>query len=531
MFHSSSNILHSTFYSLLSTFKPKNYLLNIILRIFIFLTLFSCSSSTKPETGSLSGTVILVNDTGDPALDLIDYSGITVALYKLAVLDTTIVRINSEYPQIGVQINQETEFDHRYQNPVIKTFTNADGSFKLTGIPIGVYNLVYFKAGWGVRYVYDIVINKGDNFITDIKLQVDDDWKNSNIIDNSKAKNAELILYPMKYLSSTIQNSYIFQEDHSYLITQDTSFLSSVVFQNSAFVFINPGCRVDFWDSVSMPESCKRWWITSSEGIFTNEMNIPSDDDNILKIRLANYNGNTIQNGKISHLMDGLEINSNGATLNDMLFFNGFTALVLYGNDFNLNHTLIKGFKSRTNVLYGNSNISQNIFYNNYDNLIVDSNDFNVNNNYFNSNWVGIRPIYGNTIIRNNCFWYNDYGISLLGSSPLIEYNEFYGSKRYCIQTQPNYVQASLDYCNPIINHNNIYALNQIAISIKPDTHNGYYASGNIGVENDINATHNYWRATDINDVIYDEDDSEEVHYKILFDPRINSRIISAGIH
>jgi len=92
-------------------------------------------------------------------------------------------------------------------------------------------------------------------------------------------------------------------------------------------------------------------------------------------------------------------------------------------------------------------------------------------------------------------------------------------------------VQASLDYCNPIINHNNIYALNQIAISIKPDTHNGYYASGNIGVENDINATHNYWRATDINDVIYDEDDSEEVHYKILFDPRINSRIISAGIH
>ncbi len=516
-------------HSSLFTVHSSPFILFIL--IFCVLFMFSCSSSTKPETGSLSGKIILVNDTGDPELDPIDYSGITVALYKLAVLDTTIVRINNEYPQIGVQINQETEFDHRYQQPIVKTITNADGLFKLTEIISGKYNLVYFKAGWGIRYEYNIVVNKGENYIFDTKAQVQGHYKSSDIIYGSGKENSEFVLYPMKYLSSTIQNSYVFQEDHSYLITQDTSFLSSVVLQNSAFVFINPGCRVDFWDSVSMPESGKRWWITSSKGIFTNEMNIPSDDDNILKIRLANYNGINIRNGKISHIMDGVEINSDETNINEMVFTNGFTALVSNGNNLNLNYTLIKGFKSRTNVLYGNSNISQNIFYNNYDNLIVDSSDFYVNNNYFNSNWVGIRPIYGNTIIRNNCFWYNDYGISLLGSSPLIEYNEFYGSKRYCIQTQPNYVQASLDYCNPIINHNNIYALNQIAISIKPDTHNGYYASGNIGVENDINATHNYWRATDINDVIYDEDDSEEVHYKILFDPRINSRIISAGIH
>jgi len=33
-----------------------------------------------------------------------------------------------------VQINQETEFDHRHQETVMKTITNADGSFKLEGI-------------------------------------------------------------------------------------------------------------------------------------------------------------------------------------------------------------------------------------------------------------------------------------------------------------------------------------------------------------------------------------------------------------
>jgi len=93
-----------------------------------------CSTSTKPETGTLSGKVILVNDTGDPDLDPIDYSGITVALYNLAFLDTTIIRINNQYSQIGVQINQETKFDHRYQETVIKNLTNAVGSFKLEDI-------------------------------------------------------------------------------------------------------------------------------------------------------------------------------------------------------------------------------------------------------------------------------------------------------------------------------------------------------------------------------------------------------------
>ncbi len=513
-----------------SPFSIPQLFLHFVFCILLSFTLFSCSTSTKPETGSLSGKVILVNDTSDPALDPVDYSGITVALYNLAYLDTTIVRINNQYPQIGVHINQETEFDHRYQQPVAKTITNTEGSFKLTEIISGEYNLVYFKSGWGIRYVYNVVINKGENIISDINAQITDNHEISNMNEGSKEKITELVLYPMKILSSTIQNDYIFQEDHCYLIIQDTSFLSSVILQNSAFVFVNLGCRIDFWNSVSMPESGKRWWITSSEGIFTSELNIPGDDDNVLKIRIANYDGNIIRNGKISNLMDGLEINSDDTIITKMVFTNGFTAIVLNGNSLHINQTIIKSFKSRTNVFYGNSNISQNIFYNNYDNLIIDSSDFNVNNNYFISNWVGIRPIYGNTIIRNNCFWNNVYGISMLASNPLIEYNEFFESKRYCIQTQPNYVQVYFDHCNPVINHNNIYAINQIAISIKTDAHDGYYASGGVGVINDIDATYNYWRAIDIDNVLYDELDSDIIHYKILFNPRINAKILSAGI-
>jgi len=43
---------------------------------------------TAPNTGTLTGTVLLEGQT--------DHSGITVGLYKLAELDTTILRYNRE---------------------------------------------------------------------------------------------------------------------------------------------------------------------------------------------------------------------------------------------------------------------------------------------------------------------------------------------------------------------------------------------------------------------------------------------------
>ena len=48
---------------------------------------------TAPKTGTLTGTVYLEGEQ--------DHSGINVALYKLAELDTTILRYNREYPNVG----------------------------------------------------------------------------------------------------------------------------------------------------------------------------------------------------------------------------------------------------------------------------------------------------------------------------------------------------------------------------------------------------------------------------------------------
>ena len=90
-------------------FKIQNFIITPILFLAIIF-LFSCTSGTDVSKGSLTGTVSIEG--------ISDYSNISVSLYDLAYLDTTIVRINNQYPHIGVIINQHTEFDHRLQSPV-----------------------------------------------------------------------------------------------------------------------------------------------------------------------------------------------------------------------------------------------------------------------------------------------------------------------------------------------------------------------------------------------------------------------------
>ena len=124
------------------------------------LIILSCTKSpTEPDTGTLTGTVLLEGEQ--------DHSGITVALYELAELDTTILRYNREYPNVGFPISQATEFDHRFAEVVAETKTKADGTFKIEGIEEGTYNLVAEKAGFGWKY--NVRINFGS---TTLKNQI-----------------------------------------------------------------------------------------------------------------------------------------------------------------------------------------------------------------------------------------------------------------------------------------------------------------------------------------------------------------------
>ena len=74
-------------------FRGQNFfrlLLFLLLPTSYFL-LFTCSFLTNPDKTTVSGVVKLEGQT--------NHSGVKVSLYKLVDLDTTIVRINQQYPK------------------------------------------------------------------------------------------------------------------------------------------------------------------------------------------------------------------------------------------------------------------------------------------------------------------------------------------------------------------------------------------------------------------------------------------------
>ena len=128
------------------------------LALIALLLINSCSRITDNDTVSISGQSTLNNDTKDTTLDPTDYSGIDIYLYKPITLDNNIKDINYDYPNIGVNISQETEFDHRTSKPYRKTISDSNGHFTFKSVDKGEYILVILKEGWGFRYFHSLKV-------------------------------------------------------------------------------------------------------------------------------------------------------------------------------------------------------------------------------------------------------------------------------------------------------------------------------------------------------------------------------------
>lgn len=487
-----------------------------ILVLASLLTVFflNACSGTSPQTGSLTGTVKLVNDSGDPDNDPVDFSGVTVALYEVAALDTVIVRINREFPNIGLPLTQETEFDHRLHNPVASTQTDGAGRFKFSKLKTGRYNLVYYKDGWGIRYSHNLDVDKGDNALPS----------------NASKRGESLILYPQYSLPATIQEAFICKENHTYTVPDDVLCLRDLTIESGATILLNRGCKITVGGTLYTAATGPRWKITSLNGFIGSAFTEPVAGDRCGRVALLESHGSHIHNGIITNMQDGLILNGNNCQIDDMFFYNCGTAVVLFGNWLSYKNSIISNCDDRATYLMGSATIQNNIIVGNHDAFVIQESSFDFNNNYLIDNWVGVRPIYGNTRIHHNSFHRNKYGVSTMAADPLIDYNNFYGSTRYCVQTQPNYVQAYYEYSNPVVNYNNFYTQDQIVFSLKPDEHPGYYGSANIGVENDIDAKNNYWKAENVPDVLFDSEDSDRVRYKIVYLPKRGTPVSSAGI-
>ena len=256
-----------------------------------FIVLTSCDTSTEVSKGDLTGNVQLEGET--------DHSGIVIALYELAYLDTTIVRINNQYPQIGVHINQHTEFDHRLQLPIKSTETLADGSFEITKIATGTYNLVAIKDGFGFKYLYEIEINEGENTLTpnpsprgrgEVPLEKGEskgvysnrlseltfsvistamEKSNSQLPFPISHRTSDLTLYPELHISGNIQENITVLPDHHLIIDDNTDIVpgTSLTIHSGAVIRINPGVDLTIHGNLlAQGEENNMFWITSNDG-------------------------------------------------------------------------------------------------------------------------------------------------------------------------------------------------------------------------------------------------------------------------
>ncbi len=475
---------------------------------FCFIVMTSCSTPTESSEGSLAGTVTLEGES--------DHSGITIALYNLAYLDTTIVRINTQYPQIGVHINQHTEFDHRLQSPVKYVETQADGSFELTKISTGRYNLVAVKDGWGFKYLYEIEIGKGDNEI------------------NQQITLYEEITYDYQIPTTTFltDHHYIIDNPHNEVVLYNTS----LIIQPGAVVRITP--NTDFVIAGTLTaqgEENNMFWITSNDG-FSQEiiLNTNIRDEiliyNSMKIiTSASISDDLIKWGKFDYGNYGLKSYVSCEVRNCKFF------QLIYASNFNEIDQLTVthcDYRNKNNendssiFVEGNSDteIFNNIFKNGNMSISVKSAGVtSIENNYFYGSNRGIDISYNTTPHIFNNFINSIEGIFIgkYSLDVLIEDNVI--NSNFCIRMGKNYSYGIVD-----IHNNNLY-FNDFAIY------------QHYGMTLDVNAQENCFifddqiltNSSEINEYIwdlYDNDDNQFYSY-VIFEPFKQVLIHDIGIN
>jgi len=479
----------------------------IILSLIVLFFAFLCNScSTKANKGTISGTVTLFNDI--PGLYIenpMDFSGVTVALYKTAVLDTTLVRINQQYPQIGVQITQETEFDHRNFKPLKVTTTDAIGKFSFPSLTPGDYNIIIWKNEWGIRYICSV-----------------------KAIENENNNIGNIALYPeIIYNSTIVSEPTIFKSDHSYFILTDVNFTSSVEFQPRAQIFINPACMVKFYGAVTTPEftsSRDMWKITSGQEIYSVSP-VTMDVDSYYSA--VNFYGDEInlRSGFVRYGSNAL-ITVNVADNNFfyMVFRDCGTALTTNQGNLDAGYMTISDCNT-IGILYTTEEVANNnvyiskIIFNNIAQKAVAigrARTLNINNCYFYNNYYAINLTRCNANIEHNEFDLNYYNILYLKNyNNIIYYNNFYKTIKG--------IYPDADSNN--INNNNFMGIpaNYYIYILK----NEYPYSI---VSADVNAINNYWVIDEVSQFLFDAEDDPRCPYHIIYLPKLSKPVSNAGI-
>lgn len=426
-------------------------------------------------------------------MDPVDYSGITVSLYSLAELDSTLLRINQTHPSIGVQITQETEFDHRLISPLRHTQSNADGSYEISGVSSGRYNLVFSCEQWGIVYRHNVSIGRR----------------------TEDRKQETVNLYPLQILTNPFYADYVFKKDHTYHIERDVHFNGHVTMEGGALIELGDGIKLILESSISK----------SGEG-FTKFCGIIGDA------------------GSSSYLWNSIELLSSGNEIRDIIICGSFTGLVLQGANNVVSNSIIRNSNQGCFLTGIGSRFSHTLIDNIADRALSlnlsegqEQSSFQVDKSIIKSALIGIRTV-GNAVrivdnyfidngsaifsnknyheIQYNNFDRNDRAVVCAGSDIPIKYNNFYDGNRRCISFAFEYYSS---ISNPLISQNNFYPKTGTVIYLYPGT-----------TSCDVDARNNYWAGEDVPAQIWDHNDLDLIAHEVLYMPKLFTAVGTAGI-
>lgn len=486
----------------------------IIFILLVFIILSSCTSTTSSQTGNLSGTIQLEGET--------NHSNITVGIYELVTLDTTITRINAKYPHIGIKISQHTEFDHRFAEPIRETQTDANGNFKITDIPTGRYNFVVMKHGFGFRYIYNVQINEGSNSLSNFTLDSNGHTKNT----------ADLTLFPETYIHEDITASTTFESYHHYIIQPEygdyLEISSALTIEPGAVIRLAQGVGMTICEKLTAIGQEDNWiWFTSNDSILNSP---PKSDIELYKsVELSGTSDKEVRFCKFDNAGTGLLSTVNGFSISNCIFRNSLCGFHTEGVDSTFCSNLL--CEEITNEQMGG------IYFEYHTNGIIEKNiclrcengikvkthsNPEVKNNYIDDCNTGIHiSYYSSSNVHNNEIYGCEIGVYALASS----YPEIYRNgiqSNYGIVIYRNFAPNIIK-----VNYNNLNCNKYVIQLIR---------HGN-SINSDMDAKNNYFYTTDeteIQELIFDKNDVEgpdQQYYGIVnYIPFLTQEYYNAGI-
>jgi hypothetical protein len=474
----------------------------MIAGMLLVISFAGCKSTTKPEPpGILAGKVICENVTKNPEQGILENSGVTVSLYNLTVLDTTLVRINTIHPGIGVKIDQETEFDHRKQAPLFTTTTNSSGEFSISSIPAGTYNVSILKNEWSVKYLYNVSITSG----------------NTNNV-------GEISIWPSISLSGYIADAFTFQADRTYMINTTASFASPVIFETGARIYVEANESIKFYNTLTSVSSIsleKYWKLDTAKDLYTTIGTIIDSTSYFYDVSI--FQGCQLNSGLLRNLRNGVNVFAGNINISNSELRNYSSGFYFdQGVGTQISNVNMRNGSSRGIHAMGYADtlrVEKCIFSKNYEGILIYGRGVSVQDTYFIDNGSAIRPQVCTGVFRYCNFYGNEYDIRLYNAVCNINSNNFYYSKELTI-----YPRRTVQLRN-----NNFYKTDYRFITVR-----GYDANNSI-VSSNVDAIQNYWAVSNIDDYIIDAVDNPsypglENPFYVVYLPKKNSRVITAGI-